>query len=217
MIERDYIMRMIDLLAKVLARVIFLKKSLDFPKAADELASACRNLLGLDRDVIRIMDDDNLISLLSTDESMIGSKCYVLGMLLREEAGLSIVQGRLEEAVSLNVKALYLLTEAYIRADGEIVPTHPAAIDEVLTDLHGTPLPTKTLKHLILVFEKTGRFDKAEDLLFDLVDRDPDAIAAGLEFYQRLLQKDDGALERGNLPRSEIKEAIQELHERSAH
>lgn len=208
-------MRMFDLLAKVLARVIFLKNTLDFPKAADELATACRNLLGLDRDVMKVMDDDSLVALLGADESMAGPKCYVLGMLLREESGLSASQGDIEAAVTFSQKSLRLLLEAFVRG-GEILPNHRATIDEALSDLGDTPLSSATLKLLIRMFELEGRFDKAEDLLFDLIEREPGVLPEGLEFYRRLLQKDDATLDRGNLPRAEIEEAIQELHDRAS-
>jgi tetratricopeptide (TPR) repeat protein len=214
MIERDYIMRMIDMLAKVLARAIFLKKSQEYPKAVEELASACRNLLGLDRDVISLIDDEQLIALLNADEDMGGSKCYVLGMLLKEEAAIESARGNNKDAIALLEKSLGLLTEAFLRADGSVVPAHLPAINELVGLLGAADFPVRTLDRLIHFYEKTGRFDKAEDILFDLLDRDPDSVSRGLAFYARLLKKEDSLLEKGNLPRAEIEEAIEELHAR---
>jgi hypothetical protein len=56
--------------------------------------------------------------------------------------------------------------------------------------------------------------DKAEDVLFDCLDKD-DAAAPGLAFYERLRTKSDEELERGGLPRTEVEEGRQELLSRT--
>jgi len=214
MIERDYIMRMIDLLAKVLARVLFLRKKLEFPQAADELAAAARNLLGLDPQLIRLMSDAQLINLLSSDESLGPSKCYVLGMLLKEEAELSHSQGNEEATITQLTKSLSLLLAAFLPSGDPVVPSHRDSIDEVNVLLSGASLPPHINTRLFDYYRLTGRYDKAEDTLFVLVDQDPEYLRSGLVFYEQLLTKSDDDLLRGNLPRSEIEEAIHELKQR---
>jgi hypothetical protein len=214
MIERDYIMRMIDLLSKVMARAFFLRKTLELPKAADELAAAARNLLGLDRELIRMMSDTQLIELLSTDESLSASKCYVLGMLLKEDADLSLAQGNRQEATALQIKSLNLLITAFLESGNDVVPSHRTSLDEVLVSLSDVQLPPHISEKIVEYCELTGRYDKAEDMLFTLIEDDPRYIPKGLEFYQRLLTKSSDELSRGNLPRSEVEEALQELKQR---
>lgn len=214
MIERDYIMRMIDQLSKVLARAFFLRKTLEFPKAAEELAAAARNLLGLDRELIRLMSDTQLIDLLSADESMSASKCYVLGMLLKEDAGLSFAQGRPSEATALLSKSLNLLLTSFLQSKGPVVPSHGDSLDEVRDSLSDILLPSHVNDNLFEYYELSGRYDKAEDILFNLIEHVPQYIPKGLAFYERLLMKSDNDLSHGNLPRAEVVDALQELKER---
>jgi hypothetical protein len=214
MIERDYIMRMMDLLSKVLARAFFLRKTLEFPKAANELSAAARNLLGLDRELIRMMSDTQLIALLSADESLSASKCYILGMLLKEDAELSFARGDRTEVTDLQIKAFNLLMTAFLGSRDGVVPSHRTSLDELLGALSGVQLPLHISQKLVEYCELTGRYDKAEDVLFALIDDDPAHIPKALAFYERLLTKSSDELSRGNLPRSEVEEAIQELEQR---
>jgi len=214
MIERDYIMRMIDILSKVLARALFLRKSLEFPKAADELAAAARNLLGLDHDLILLMSDAQLIELLSTDELLGASKCYTLGMLLKEDAELSLEQGKQEEAAALLTKSASLLLTSFLGADTPVVPAHQTSVDEAIARLGSIRSPSPIALKLLDYYERTGRYDKAEDLLFDRLDDDPEFLRKGLALYERLLAHTDEDLMRGNLPRTEIEEGRRELQQR---
>ncbi len=209
-------MRMIDQLSKVLARVLFLNTAREFPKSALELATATRNLLGLDRDLILVMSDDQLLELLKADDSLSGPKCYVLGMLLNEEATLAGLREDHESATSLRLKSLSLLLKAYTRSEGPVVPSHPARIDELAGGLQHTEIPLRIRTRLFAYYESVGKYDRAENVLFDLIDQDPEQIRTGLDFYARLKAKDDAELARGNLPRDEIEEGIRDLTERSA-
>ena len=57
-----------------------------------------------------------------------------------------------------------------------------------------------------------GRLCEAEDLLYCAVeDRDPEALPAGLRFYNGLNLLSDEALQRCNFPRDEILSGIKEL------
>ena len=65
---------------------------------------------------------------------------------------------------------------------------------------------------LVRFYELTGQFGRAEDALFDLLDRaGPEAEEFAHALYDRLLAKPDEELAAGNLPRSEILEAVAQL------
>ncbi len=212
MIERDYIMRMIDMLAKVLARILFLNTARDFPRAASELAAASRNLLGIDHEILLMMADDQLIELLGNDDALAAPKCFVVGMLLEADAELARAQG--EPAEQLLVKSLSLLTASYQRQGGPITEAHEKTIEDLAQRLRAYELPVGVGDRLFAYFESTGQFGRAEDILFELIDRDPAHIEAGIAFYRRLSSLDDAALERGGLPREEVNEGMQELQNR---
>lgn len=68
--------------------------------------------------------------------------------------------------------------------------------------------------NLMTFCERTGAFAAAEDALFrvlKLVGPEPQVVAHGRAFYQRLLSLDDTTLDAGNLPRDEVEESLAEL------
>ena len=63
----------------------------------------------------------------------------------------------------------------------------------------------------------TGRYSKAEDLLYSMIDASSyidkkRLIEEGNLFYKNILNKTDEELERGNLPRNEVLDGINELN-----
>ena len=64
MIERDYIMRMIQQLSQALVRILFLKSQKEYPEALSEIRKASRTILGADLDVLQRLSDRQMIDLL---------------------------------------------------------------------------------------------------------------------------------------------------------
>ncbi|HUX39412.1 MAG TPA: DUF6483 family protein [Rectinemataceae bacterium] len=63
-------------------------------------------------------------------------------------------------------------------------------------------------------YEDIGSFDKAEDLLYEMLSvSDSQIFALGKAFYDRLIALDDEVLKRGRLPRGEVEEEISHLGE----
>jgi hypothetical protein len=70
----------------------------------------------------------------------------------------------------------------------------------------------------MIYHEQAGRFDRAEDALFELlrVSRNaPESADLGEGFYQRLLVLSDEALALGGLPRPEVEAGLAELRRRA--
>ncbi len=212
MIERDYIMRMIDMLGKFLARALFMKKSRDFQKAADELATAYKTLLGLDRTIALTLSEDQLVLLMGGNDPATFSKCYVLGMLLKEDADLFHLQGDAARPPVLITRALSLLLTSYCAEGKPLHVAHGSSIEELWTSCDRDQLPLSTRENMFRFYELTGRYDRAEDLLFDLIESDRSYARKGLGFYERISSRTDDELERGNLPRPEVEESMRELY-----
>ena len=64
MIERDYLMRMIQMLAQVLARILFLKNKREYPESIAEIQKASKKILGIEIDVLGRLSDVQMIDLL---------------------------------------------------------------------------------------------------------------------------------------------------------
>lgn len=214
MIEQDYFMRMVSMLARMLARIIFLKNQKDFPDALLEIEATGRTLLGIDHVLIRQLSPAQLMGLLGTDPSLAIPKSYILGLLLKEEAEIRSLTGEEEEAGLLNLKSLELLIDAWLAEEKALAQEHTGHIDALLTVLAGSALPPGLLEKVMSYHEGTGHFDRAEDVLFDILAATPGFAPEGMQFYRRLLMKSDGDLRAGNLPREEVLEGIAELKTR---
>ena len=85
-------------------------------------------------------------------------------------------------------------------------------IDELVQRLGEEQLPAPVLRRLFRYLEDRGLYATAEDALYEWLDlNDPNALTEGAMFYERLSQKSDEELVRGNLPRSEVEEGRDSL------
>jgi len=216
MIERDYIMRMVTQLTRALARILFLKKEEQFPEAVAEIDATGRTLLGVDLAMMRLFSQAQLLQLFGKDDTLEIPKCYVLGVLLKEEADLMRLQGDGEQSKGVALKALSLLTETYLRHGEVVEPDHISHVDFAIDLLAGTDLPPEIMAKVFRFYAAIGRYDKAEDALFDLLTLDSSYLPEGLRFYQDLLEKTDDNLQNGNLPRDEVIQALEDLQARKS-
>lgn len=211
MIERDYLMRMIDVLAKALAKVLFHKRAFEFPLAKREITGAYKSLLGVSPEFIRSFSDLQLIDVLGKDVETAGVKCYILGALLKEESGIDLASAEDDKSLSGYTKSLSLLLTAFLDTSAPIESNHLALIDECVRELEIVEIPPHILEKLFAFYEQSGRYDKAENTLFDLVKYDDHYRIMGFAFYERLLKKPSHDLVEGGLPRNEVLDGIQNL------
>ncbi len=211
MLTRDYILRMIDVLSRALAKILFLKDGNNFKEALHELNMATKELIGMDRIFIHSVSDSQLVTLMEPEENLLSPKCYLLGIVFKEEAEISKQQGNEEEYIDFNMRSLYMFVEGIERSKVMIEKDHLKKIDEVIDKLNNYELPEDIKGKLFYYYEYTGKFDKAEDVLFSLVDEDNSYLNKGIDFYERLLKKNDTELEKGNLPRIEVEESLKDL------
>ncbi len=213
MITRDYVMRMVSLLVKVLQRVLGLKKAHNFVEARRELTNAYRTLLGLSPDLAHSFPDSQLIELLGTDRETRAVRCYVVGVLLQEESELDYLAHRQEKADELCAKALSLLLTAFLESPSPIEADHEAHIERCIRLLQGASLPPLLLEKLFEYYARTSRYDKAEDVLFELLPYDRKYRDIGASFFEELLGKADEEIVAGGLTREEIHELLVAIKE----
>lgn len=215
MIERDHIMRMISLLAQSLARVLLHKKAYEYPQAKREIDSAYKSLFGVSSEFVHQFSDTQVIELFGKDIETAGVKHYILGVLLKEEAEILQAEEKEQESLLWYGKSLSLLLAAYNDLGTPIEPEHPAKIEEVVRQLRGVEIPTHVKEKLFAFYDFLGKYDKAENVLFELVESDVQYVVCGLSFYERLLKKPEADLREGGLPRKEVSEGLESLKEKS--
>ncbi len=211
MIERDFLMRQINLLVQALAKVLLHKKMYEYPQAKREIDGAYKSLLGVSSDFIHQFSDVQLIEQMGKDPETSGVKCYILGALLKEEAEILMVEKKEDESLVAYLKSVSLLLTAFVGAGTVVEPEHPKKIDEVIEALRTVELPTHAKEKLFSFYELSGRFDKAENVLFELVEIDSDYTPIGISFYEGLLKKSSEELANGGLPRNEVLDGLQSL------
>lgn len=202
---------MVDILARALAKIIFFKDENNYKEALNELDMATKELLGMDRMFLHSLSDSQLVQLIEPEENLLAPKCYLLGIVFKEEAEIFKQQGNEEQYIDFNMRSLYMFVEGIERSKIMIEKDHLKKIDEVIDKLSDYELPRDINEKLFYYYEYTGRFDKAEDVLFSLIDEDNSYLDKGIDFYERLLKFNNAELENGNLPRNEVEESLKDL------
>ena len=208
MLTKDYIMRMIDMLIKVLERLLLMKESKNYNEALDEIEKVTKELFGLNRKFINSLSDSQLIKMIAISETLFAPNCYLLGVLFKEEAEIFKLQGEPEKSTEMYERSLIFFVEGLKNSNAAIEPDHLTKINQVIETLGDEAISVSAERNLVFYFELIGKFDKAEDLLYDLIDFDSKYINDGIQFCERLLKKEDNVLIHGNLPREEITDSL---------
>lgn len=130
MIERDYIMRLVQQLAAVATRILRLRELEKYDQAQQELEQAYGELLGLQHELLLSLDAATAAQLLGHEE-----KIKIAAKLMQEESALLEHQGRFEQAHARRQRALELYLEALALAgyseeeDGAILASLCQKID----------------------------------------------------------------------------------------
>ncbi|MHB1686774.1 MAG: DUF6483 family protein [Ignavibacteriaceae bacterium] len=214
MLTKDYLMRMIDTLVKALAKLVFLKDAKDYKTALTEINNMTKEFFGLDLNFVNNISDEQLIDLIGKNELLLPGNCYVFAVLIKEEAELFELQNESQKSLNLYERSLALFVEGLKNSPTIIEPGHLDKINFVIEKLKVREISIDTEENLLFYYEFSGKFDKAENILYDLMDYDPLYIENGLQFCERLLQKPDEDLIKGNLPRDEVEESLASLREK---
>jgi hypothetical protein len=211
MIERDYFMRMINILTRMIARILLLKNRMEFPEALQDIKTTSKTLLGVDEDLLRRLSPAQIMQLFGSDLTVAVPKSYVAAILFKEEAEIRALMGEEDEPARLYLRSLTLLLDVYEWANEPIEPDHGKVIEEALEKLQSYTLPADLLEKLFHYRERIGQYDKAENVLYDILDVMPEFKTEGMRFYERLLAKKDEDLAQGGLPRDEVVEGMEKL------
>lgn len=221
MIRHDYLLAWIRRYVQWLMEITGLVKREDWEAALRRAEVALRALLDLGTDSVLSLSEGEILARLTMGEPppVVQEKCLVLAALLHQLGKIAAGQGQEVRARDSQLKALHILLGLQMRPDAAPRPEYAPSIDEVLAELKGHELPPRTHAALMIHHEQAGRFGKAEDAVFELLRTsgdDPESIALGEAFYQRLLVLSEEALTLGGLPRAEAEEGLATLRARAA-
>ena len=211
MINRDYIMRMIEQLGRVVAKVLLLRESNQHLEAVDEIRKAGKLLLGLNAEAMDKLSDRELIMLWTVGGELDAGKCSLAAGLFKTEGEILEHRGDTAKASASFVKGLSLIVETIcsLKEDipSEIKGTFSSLLQQFDSDSLSLDMRKKAFRALVFI----GNFAKAEDILFGIVHEDRTFVEEGKRFYGQLLKRTDKELNDGNLPRDEVVKSLAEL------
>ncbi|MBD3922563.1 hypothetical protein H8B09_27805 [Paenibacillus sp. PR3] len=233
MLQRDYMMRMIESMTDTLGQMMGLRKQQKQEEALALSGDLLEKLLRMKPELARKLSAGDLISMLSQRGTADPEDLRALGTLMSAEADTFEELGRDAEATALRGKALHMLLAAEVEEEahasvlanelglsaeavheesGEqasLVKSDEAAL--LMERLGNARLPRSTGLLAATSCERRGWYDKAENYLYamyeDGVGKESDLKA----FYNRLLLLNDDQLKTGGLPREELLLGLEEL------
>ena len=204
MFRRDYIVRMIEDMTQMVAKVLTLKQERKTTEALWEIDELLNRHFRLNSRLLNSLSVEDVIELFRIGGGLEVDKLQGVARMLQEEAGIYIEKNDDYAALSRLMKALHLYLYAYLHGADRNLLQIMQGIDEVIAAVAAYRLPVKTEYLLLSYLESAGRFGKAEDSLYRLLDQGEEVADEGCELYQRLMRTDPNVLELGNLPLAEV-------------
>jgi len=217
-LKHDYILRLIEQIARVFARLLQRLAGEPQRELEEELDRALQDLSGLSLDLVQTLSLQGLLEVLRAGGEPDVARALAVAEMLYLHALVRERQGDGARAHGDRVRALTLYLEVLLAFRHERLAAATGRAEELVEALRGSELPDPTLTRLFRYLEVTGRLARAEDVLFEMVERGTggeQVIADGIAFFARLLEMDDAALEAGDLPREEVMEGLAQLRDRA--
>ncbi len=214
MINKDYILRMAEKFGRAMAIILRLREYNKHEEALIYTDDVLLQMTGLTSNFINSVSDEMLIQAISPLGVLNVDKCLWIAVLLKAEGEIYQEMGKDNESYYRYLKSLVLYLLALSHETTMRDTTLYNDIEELLNRLEDYELPLSMKEKLFPYFEQIGRYDKAEDILFEVVEADAANKAIferGLSFYNRLRTKNDADLLLGNFSRQEVEEGLAQL------
>ncbi|MGL4109838.1 DUF6483 family protein [Clostridium sp. LP20] len=213
MLKNDYIKEIENALKLVKREVDKNIVNNEIDKACQAINKEFKGLVGLDLDTISSLSFDSIKAIISRDNQYNAEKYIALGELLNLQG---IVYSSQKDEMNKVIhfgKALQAFVQAY-EEDDSIDKKYLDDAEKMIEDLRQYELTLEDDKRIFTIYELLNQFDRAEDMLFYMLkinNNSKEIIKAGLDFYNRLKEKPEELLEKGNLPLEEIEDSILQL------
>ena len=211
MINKDYILRIAEKFGRAMAIILHLRQYDKHEEALIYADDVLLQMTGLTSRFINSVSDDMLIQAISPLGVLNVDKCLWIAVLLKAEGEIYQEMEQSNESYYRYLKSLglYLLALSHeaTMQDSSLLND----IEELLNKLEDYELPIAMQEKLFPYYEQIGRYDKAEDILFEVIEANSSFFERGLAFYRRLRTKNDADLLLGNLSREEVEEGLAQL------
>ncbi|MEO8209218.1 MAG: DUF6483 family protein [bacterium] len=211
MLQRDYFMKMTEMLTSVLTKVLFYKEKKNYEDAEKEIETAAKTIVGLDLKIISILNTEELISLMKTSDVYAG-RCLISAELLKEYGDIIGEKGNAKLSITVYIKSLCLYIESILSKELPSPEKYYTRVDFLIKHVAQFDKSLELKFRIIEYYELSGQYSKAEDVLFELIDNNAESIHdKAVAFYKRIQLKTDEDLIKGNLCREEVEESLEEI------
>ncbi len=210
MFSDDYILRIIRQATAVFAKIIGLQKAGQYAEAIQVIDSTLEQLLGMNAEIIDMMDDESLYTLLTKEDVLDLGRLEFIAELFKEKGDIQRQRNLPGESIDCYARSLNYYLIVGINEKSSSADELAQKIEELLQKLGSTGLQEQTLLNLYSYYENA----KADDTLAKLAARNPSAAYITEEmksFYQRLLEKSPEELIHGGISRSQIQDKLRKL------
>lgn len=214
MLTEDYIMRMINQMVAVLAKLIGLKDAGQYQSAQQVIDQSLEQLLGLKPELLKHMDDSSILNLLTSQGELGTERLYILAELYRHEGDILLAQNRTQEALFDYQRALYFYLQLPDNQKDQDSSKIKQKISDLFIELEDVNLPVEILYQLFDFFERNGEFALVKDVITRLLhspEVDSHIITDLITYYERLLESSEADLRSGGLTRAQVEQNLERL------
>ena len=209
-------MRQIEQVARMLAAIVGLARGGRGDEALGMFDEAYKPLVGVGSRVVAMLDDAQLVDMLTSGSNPDMRRVALALELLKAEADLYAEAGQAGEAAIRHRRAVALAGTLPARSERLLDRELAAGLVERAGELE-LSLPQRLATARVL--EALGRYADAEDTLFELIDEQPDdpgPVEEAIAFCQRLRPLEPEQLVAGGLSPEEVTDTLAELLRRQA-
>ena len=209
-------MRQIEQVGQMLAASMGLAKGGRGDEALGMFDEAYKPLVGVGSRVVAVLDEGQLVDLLTSGSNPDMRRVSMALELLKAEADLYAGAGQAGEAAVRYRRAIALAGCLAARSERLLDRELAASLLERVEELE---LSAAQRLAVARVLEALGRYADAEDALFELIDEapgDPGPVEEAIAFCQRLRPLEPEQLAAGGLPIEEVNATLAELLRRPA-
>lgn len=217
MIRRDYLLKLIDQLVITLKKIRGLKDQEAYEEALELIAEKKEVFLKIDAAYFAQMSVEDLETLLNNDAERTKELWKFAVDLLFEEASIYDIFDDEVKVFNAYHQALVILTHL-LKKHKEVNINVFEKMAITVAYLRDFRLPIQSSLKIMEYYKATRQFDKAEDILFQMLQTHGDQKRylheIGKLFYAELLNNEDKILREGGLPRKEVKNGFEAFEEK---
>ncbi|AZN40028.1 DUF6483 family protein [Paenibacillus albus] len=211
MFQRDYFMRMIEQMSEAVGQVMGLRQQRKNEEALHFIDEQLDRKFRMNSKVIRQLSDADLVRIMTVHGVVETANLHAIALLIKEESDILIELGRKDQAYLLQMKSFHLFMRLALLDAPALLRTPSEEAAEMAEKLDAYELPEATKLLMYEWHEGDGRYDKAENVMYELLEDGFFIQEDAVNFYRRLLLLPDESLMAGGLPREEVIEGLEKV------